>query len=141
MDGSKGRIARDLRRLGFNVLAQRSLSAAISTERKIILELSKVLIILRTTFFSVLRRLQSLDLTGGEFKRKLRAKVIGPEFSSYYGSDAGVLEKWQALCQDCGVNPVPPSVTQCKKVRASDALNSDFIGLTYVNISFQLIRR
>ena len=73
---------------------------------------------------SVLRGLRNLNLEGGNSKRKLRAKTVGPEFASYYGSDASITEKWQALCQDCGVNPVPSSVTQCKKVQPLPAMSS-----------------
>ena len=58
-------------------------------------------------FFSMLRSLQSLDLKGGTTKRKGRVQRVEPEFALHYGSDAGITEKWQALCQDCGVNPVP----------------------------------
>jgi len=67
-------------------------------------------------FSSMLRSLQSLDLEGGTNK-KAKVRRVGTEFASHYGSDAGVKEKWQALCQDCGVNPVPPSISQCKKVQ------------------------
>ncbi len=66
-------------------------------------------------FSSILRSLQSLDL-GGTNKRA-RIRRVGTEFASYYGSDARVTERWQALCQDCGVSPIPPSINQCKKVQ------------------------
>jgi hypothetical protein len=36
--------------------------------------------------------------------------------------DAHVTERWQALCQDCGVNPVPPSIKKCKKVQSLSAM-------------------
>ena len=65
-------------------------------------------------FSSVMHSLQSLDLGGG---KKKRARRVGVEFASHYGSDARVTERWQALCRDCGINPVPPSITQCKKVQ------------------------
>ncbi len=67
-------------------------------------------------FSSMLRSLQSLDLEGGTNKTA-RARRVGTEFASHYGSDAHVTERWQELCQDCGVNPVPPSISQCKKVQ------------------------
>ena len=65
-------------------------------------------------FPSVMRSLQSLDLGGG---KKKRARRVDVEFASHYGSDARVTERRQALCRDCGINPVPPSITQCKKVQ------------------------
>ena len=67
-------------------------------------------------FSSMLRSLQSLDLEGGTNKRA-RVRRVGTEFASHYGSDARVTERWQALCQDCGVSPVPSSINQCKKVQ------------------------
>ena len=66
-------------------------------------------------FFYVMHSLQSLNLEG-ETKKRARARRVGMEFASHYGSDACVTERWQALCRDCGINPVPPSITQCKKV-------------------------
>ena len=66
-------------------------------------------------FSSLLGGLQSLNLGGR--KQKARAQLVGAEFASYYGSDAGVTERWQEFCQDCGINPVPPSINQCKKVQ------------------------
>ena len=67
-------------------------------------------------FSSMLHSLQSFEFEGGT-KKKAKARRVGEEFASYYGSDAHVTEKWQELCQDCGVNPVPPSISQCKKVQ------------------------
>ncbi|KAL2053125.1 hypothetical protein ABVK25_006449 [Lepraria finkii] len=64
-------------------------------------------------FASLLGSLQSLNLGGR--KQKARVQRGGAEFASYYGSDAHVTERWQELCQDCGINPVPPSINQCKK--------------------------
>ena len=74
-------------------------------------------------FSSMLHSLQSLDLEGGTNK-KARARRVGTEFASHYGSDPSVTEKWQALCQDCGVNPVPPSINQCKKVQLLPTMRS-----------------
>lgn len=75
-------------------------------------------------FSSMLHSLQSLDLEGGTTKRKGRIQRVGPEFASHYGSDAGIAEKWQMLCRDCGVNPVPSSINQCKKVQPLSAIGS-----------------
>lgn len=66
-------------------------------------------------FPSMLSSLQSLELGGRS--RKARVRRVGAEFASNYGSDARVTERWQELCQDCGINPVPPSINQCKKVQ------------------------
>lgn len=37
-------------------------------------------------------------------------------FDNRYGTDFTKLEKWQMLCVDVGVEPVPPSKTKCRKV-------------------------
>ena len=59
---------------------------------------------------SVLHKFQNLDLAGRAPKR------VHVEFTSFYGSDANNLEIWQTLCEDCGVNRVPVSISKCKKV-------------------------
>lgn len=87
-------------------------------------------------FSCVLRSLQSLDLEGGTNKRA-RVQRVGTEFVSHYGSDAHVTERWQALCQDCGVNPVPPSISQCKKVQPLQrCVGRDPGGHIHANVSF-----
>jgi len=88
-------------------------------------------------FLSMLRSLQSLDLEGGTNK-KARVRRAGTEFASHYGSDARVTERWQALCQDCGVNPVPSSINQCKKVQPLQrCARRDSRGRTHANASFR----
>ncbi len=81
-------------------------------------------------FSSLLHRLQSLDLEGGTNKNA-RARRVGTEFASLYGSDPYVTERWQALCQDCGVNPVRPSIKQCKKVPPLPVMRSTGSGWPY----------
>lgn len=66
---------------------------------------------------AVLAQFQSLDLGGGLTKRERKLKQASWEFTGFYGSDEGVLSKWQMLCRDCGIETDPPSITQCKKVR------------------------
>ena len=41
---------------------------------------------------------------------------VAAMFTQYYGANASKLDKWQMLCSDCGVDPVPRSITGCKKV-------------------------
>ena len=67
--------------------------------------------------FALLAQLQSLDLGGKLTKRERKLKQASWEFTGFYGSDEGVLSKWQMLCRDCGTKEDPPSITQCKKVR------------------------
>ncbi|MCJ1439485.1 hypothetical protein MMC27_008879 [Xylographa pallens] len=68
-------------------------------------------------FPSMLRALQSLDLGGRTTTKTAKPQRVVTEFASHYGSNDRVIEKWQALCQDCGVNPVSFSINQCKKVQ------------------------
>jgi hypothetical protein len=51
-------------------------------------------------------------------KQKHReADYWATQFEVYYGADATKLEKWQELCKDVGIEPIPPSIKKCKKVR------------------------
>ena len=65
---------------------------------------------------SLLRSVQSLHLERRS-NGNARAQRANVDFTSYHGSDADITEKWQTLCQDCGIYPVPRSIKQCKKVR------------------------
>jgi hypothetical protein len=56
---------------------------------------------------------------GGERYRKERQACLTNEYHQYFGRDARKLEGWQALCKDLSIEPVPPSITKCKKVRPS----------------------
>jgi len=49
--------------------------------------------------------------------REQRLRAYGAEFERHYGADASRLENWQRLCGEVGVEGVPGSITQCKKVR------------------------
>ncbi|KFY07151.1 hypothetical protein V492_07407 [Pseudogymnoascus sp. VKM F-4246] len=46
--------------------------------------------------------------------QKTRAQRAKDDFDSYFG-DPGKLENWQRLCRDLDIDPVPSSITQCKK--------------------------
>ncbi|OBT66666.1 hypothetical protein VE03_03915 [Pseudogymnoascus sp. 23342-1-I1] len=45
---------------------------------------------------------------------KDRAKKAKEDFNAYFG-DPGKLENWQRLCRDLDIDPVPTSITKCKK--------------------------
>jgi hypothetical protein len=47
-----------------------------------------------------------------------RGQAYGAEFGRTYGGDANAsrLERWQALCAEVRISPVPQSITQCRKV-------------------------
>lgn len=63
---------------------------------------------------SLLCSMQKLDIGKKTKKKGIKIKAVEPEFNSQYGNDDSVKAKWQALCQDCGVDP-PPSIIKCKK--------------------------
>ena len=41
---------------------------------------------------------------------------MGRQFASYYGSDVHDISAWQSLCIALEVDPVPDTITQCKRV-------------------------
>lgn len=49
-------------------------------------------------------------------RNKHRTEAIVGELEVLYGTNNEKLEKWQELCRDVGIDPAPPSITQCKKV-------------------------
>lgn len=61
-------------------------------------------------------------------RRHLQNAMI-EEFNKTYGTDTGDLASWQNLCCVVGVAPVPPSITQCKKVGFGFARERE-LGLT-----------
>lgn len=65
---------------------------------------------------SLMRSVQSLHLERRS-NGNIRAEMANLDFTPYYSSDADITEKWQTLCQDYGIDPVPTSIKQCKKMR------------------------
>ena len=60
-----------------------------------------------------------LSLQKGWFKKgaKLyRTHAIKNDIISNYGFNLTILDEWQKLCSDVGIEPTPRSITQCKKV-------------------------
>lgn len=49
-------------------------------------------------------------------RRDFRNAMID-EFNRTYGTDYKNLESWQNLCRVVGIDPVPETITQCRKVR------------------------
>lgn len=66
--------------------------------------------------------------TGRNWGHKLRNKrwieIQQFAFTTLYGRNTEMtnLEKWQDLCRDVLIEPVPESITQCKKVCLSSLL-------------------
>ncbi|KAF8336078.1 hypothetical protein F5887DRAFT_1250067, partial [Amanita rubescens] len=56
--------------------------------------------------------------------------AMGKQFADYYGSDVHDINAWQALCIELGVDPVPDTIAQCKKIMKSTHVNLvDFIDI------------
>ncbi|KAF2189997.1 hypothetical protein K469DRAFT_747283 [Zopfia rhizophila CBS 207.26] len=52
-----------------------------------------------------------------------RAEAYEAEFGVHFGSNPSKLETWQDLCKEVGIEPVPKSITQCKKALKSVLVN------------------
>ena len=65
----------------------------------------------------LLSGLEDLDLQGRRHGlREERLRRVAQQFTTYYGMDDRVLESWQALCQDTGIDGHLASIKKCKKV-------------------------
>ena len=53
-------------------------------------------------------------------KRQRRAEAYEVDFEILLGTDPKRLDNWQNLCKILNIEPVPQSITQCKKVSAVD---------------------
>lgn len=42
--------------------------------------------------------------------------AVRDEFNYLFGGNADDIMPWQSLCETLGIDPIPSSVTQCKKV-------------------------
>lgn len=51
-------------------------------------------------------------------KPSVSRKTVVNDFNQYFGA-VSKLKNWQALCKDLSIEPVPTSLTQCRKVRIS----------------------
>lgn len=58
---------------------------------------------------------------GSRLYKREQTRFLCAEFDLRLGTveQSRKLEDWQALCQELRANPIPGSITQCKKVKAS----------------------
>jgi hypothetical protein len=56
--------------------------------------------------------------TSAKYKKQ-RSNFVKNEFEAHFGSNLSGLGGWQALCEAVGIEDVPSSIIQCKKVRRS----------------------
>ncbi|KAF9697058.1 hypothetical protein EKO04_004828 [Ascochyta lentis] len=66
-------------------------------------------------FNSLFKRLAIQEGISRKQLMKRRNQAIAAEMDAAYGTDVKKLEKWQELCRDVRIEPVPQSITQCKK--------------------------
>ena len=67
-------------------------------------------------FNSLFNRLAIKEGWSKNQRKKRRHEAIAGEIDAIYGADTTKLEKWRELCRDIKIEPVPPSITKCKKV-------------------------
>ncbi|KAF1992671.1 hypothetical protein P154DRAFT_203439 [Amniculicola lignicola CBS 123094] len=48
-------------------------------------------------------------------QRQRKAELFEEEFKAQFTEGKTKLESWQALCKEVGIDPVPSSITQCRK--------------------------
>ncbi|KAJ7115263.1 hypothetical protein C8R44DRAFT_709707 [Mycena epipterygia] len=65
--------------------------------------------------FKLLAAQHGWTVGGSQYKKEWE-RCGRDEFSHYFGVDESQLSGWQAMCVLVGSDPVPDSITQCKKV-------------------------
>jgi hypothetical protein len=66
---------------------------------------------------SELARLAKYEQWSSKTKRKQQVKALSAEITHHYGTHKNKLDRWQQLCEDVGIDVVPTSIRQCRKVR------------------------
>lgn len=61
-------------------------------------------------------RLAKHESWTGKTKRKQQVKALSAEITHHYGTHKNKLDCWQQLCEDVGIDVVPTSIRQCRKV-------------------------
>jgi hypothetical protein len=84
-----------------------------------------------STFNSELSRLAKQCNWTNKEKRKQQVKALAAEITHHYGVHQNKLDRWRQLCEDVGIDVVPTSITQCRKVRS--------IILSYHRSSFHVL--
>ncbi|KAH6616545.1 hypothetical protein C7974DRAFT_401976 [Boeremia exigua] len=75
-------------------------------------------------FNSLFNRLAIKEGWSKAQRKKRRHEAIADEIDAIYGTDNSKLEKWQELCRDVQIGPVPLSITKCRK-----ALHTVYVNL------------
>jgi hypothetical protein len=70
----------------------------------------------KDNFNSLFNRLAIKEGWSQSQRKKRRHEAIAGEVDAIYGTDTTKLAKWQELCRDVQIEPVPGSIKKCKKV-------------------------
>jgi hypothetical protein len=68
------------------------------------------------TFITNFKRLAITQGWSNKEAKSRRPEALEAEFDAHVGTDVTKLEGWQRMCKNCRIEPVPSSITQCKKV-------------------------
>ncbi|KAJ8110608.1 hypothetical protein OPT61_g6590 [Boeremia exigua] len=74
-------------------------------------------------FNSLFNRLAIKENWSKSQRKKHRPEAILGELEAIYGTDNTKLEKWQDLCRDVKIEPVPSSITKCRKALSAVYVN------------------
>jgi hypothetical protein len=61
-------------------------------------------------------RLAKHENWSNQERRRQQVKALAAEIAHHYGTHMNKLDRWQQLCEDVGIDVVPKSITQCRKV-------------------------
>jgi hypothetical protein len=90
------------------------------------------------TFQNELARLAKHEEWTNKTKRKQQVKALSAEVAHHYGTHMNKLDRWQQLCEDVGIDVVPTSIRQCRKVGFTTGdLRRDCYTLTLHRLSLQ----
>jgi hypothetical protein len=68
------------------------------------------------TFKNELARLAKHENWSTKMRHKEQVKALTAELAHHYGTHLNKLDRWQQLCEDVGIDVIPTSITQCRKV-------------------------
>jgi hypothetical protein len=61
-------------------------------------------------------RLAKHENWSNQERRQQQVKALAAEIAHHYGTYMNKLDRWQQLCEDVGIDVVPKSIKQCRKV-------------------------
>ncbi|KAJ4322814.1 hypothetical protein N0V94_002195 [Neodidymelliopsis sp. IMI 364377] len=74
-------------------------------------------------FNSMFNRLAVREGLSKSQRKKRRVEAIAGEIDALYGTDVTKLEKWQELCRDVEIEPIPQSITKCRQALSKVYVN------------------